>query len=169
MKNTTLCYLEQDGNYLMLHRVKKKEDANAGKWIGIGGKLEENESPEECCVREFLEETGLTLTQYRYRGLITFASDCWEGEYMHLFSATQAQGTLQPCPEGELAWIPVTEVAQLPQWEGDRLFLQQLRENPAFFTMKLEYTGEQLTGAWKDGRPIAGICTEKVTQKGTNA
>ena len=90
MKNTTLCYLEQNGCYLMLHRVKKKQDENAGKWIGIGGKLEENESPEECCCREFLEETGLTLTDYRYRGVITFVSDQWEGEYMHLFSATAA-------------------------------------------------------------------------------
>ena len=92
MKNTTLCYLEQNGCYLMLHRVKKQQDENAGKWIGIGGKLEENESPEECCCREFLEETGLTLTDYRYRGIITFVSDRWEGEYMHLFSATAAAG-----------------------------------------------------------------------------
>ena len=94
MKNTTLCYLVQDGRYLLLHRIKKKQDENQGKWIGIGGKLEENESPEEACVREFWEETGLRLTDYRYRGLITFASDRWEGEYMHLFSATGAEGCL---------------------------------------------------------------------------
>ena len=161
MKNTTLCYLEQNGCYLMLHRVKKKQDENAGKWIGIGGKLEENESPEECCCREFLEETGLTLTDYRYRGIITFVSDQWEGEYMHLFSATAAAGTLRDCPEGDLAWVPLGEVPQLPQWEGDRLFLQQLRQNDAFFTMKLCYTGDQLTGAWKNGQPLPLDITRK--------
>ena len=155
MKNTTLCYLEQDGKYLMLHRIRKKNDENQGKWIGIGGKMEENESPEECCLREFREETGLTLTRFRYRGLITFVSDQWEGEYMHLFSATAAQGVLSDCEEGVLAWVPREKIPALPQWEGDRLFLQELLENPEFFTMKLCYTGDRLTAAWKNGEPMA--------------
>lgn len=154
MKLTTLCYLERGDEYLMLHRVTKQNDENHDKWIGIGGKFEPGESPEDCLVRECREETGLTLTDYRYRGIITFVSDQWEGEYMHLFSATAAAGTLRDCPEGDLAWVPLGEVPQLPQWEGDRLFLQQLRQNDAFFTMKLCYTGDQLTGAWKNGQPL---------------
>ena len=154
MINSTLCYLERGDAYLMLHRVKKKGDLNHDKWIGVGGKFEDGESPEDCILRETWEETGLTLTDYRYRGIITFVSDQWEGEYMHLFSATAAAGTLRDCPEGDLAWVPLGEVPQLPQWEGDRLFLQQLRQNDAFFTMKLCYTGDQLTGAWKNGQPL---------------
>ena len=154
MLQSTLCYLERGDAYLMLHRVKKEHDANRDKWIGIGGKFEDKESPEDCLLRECREETGLTLTDYRYRGIITFVSDQWEGEYMHLFSATAAAGTLRDCPEGDLAWVPLGEVPQLPQWEGDRLFLQQLRQNDAFFTMKLCYTGDQLTGAWKNGQPL---------------
>ena len=154
MINSTLCYLERGEEYLMLHRVKKKNDVNHDKWIGVGGKFQAGESPEDCILRETWEETGLTLTDYRYRGIITFVSDQWEGEYMHLFSATAAAGTLRDCPEGDLAWVPLGEVPQLPQWEGDRLFLQQLRQNDAFFTMKLCYTGDQLTGAWKNGQPL---------------
>ena len=154
MLQSTLCYLERGDAYLMLHRVKKEHDANRDKWIGIGGKFEDKESPEDCLLRECREETGLTLTDYRYRGIITFVSDQWEGEYMHLFSATAASGTLRDCPEGDLAWVPLAEVPQLPQWEGDRLFLQQLRQNDAFFTMKLCYTGDRLTAAWKNGQPL---------------
>ena len=154
MLQSTLCYLERGEEYLMLHRVKKAHDANRDKWIGIGGKLEENESPEEACVREFWEETGLRLTDYRYRGLITFASDRWEGEYMHLFSATGAEGCLQDCDEGVLAWVEAGEIPNLPQWEGDRLFLQELLDNPDFFTMKLQYRGDRLIAAWKNGAPI---------------
>ena len=154
MKNTTLCYLEQNGCYLMLHRVKKKQDENAGKWIGIGGKLEENESPEECCCREFLEETGLTLTDYRYRGIITVVSDQWEGEYMHLFSATAAAGTLRDCPEGDLAWVPLGEVPQLPQWEGDRIFYALLEQEAPFFSLKLQYEGDTLVLAVLNGERI---------------
>ena len=103
MKNTTLCYLEQDGSWLLLHRNKKKNDPNHDKWIGIGGKFEENESPDDCVRREFREETGLELTEYRYCGIVTFVSDCWEGEYMHLFHASACRGTLRDCDEGELA------------------------------------------------------------------
>lgn len=155
MKNTTLCYLERDGKVLLLHRIKKKNDENQGKWIGIGGKLEENESPEEGCVREFREETGLELTSFRYRGIITFASDRWEGEYMHLFSADKAEGELvETCDEGVLAWVDRAEIPQLPQWEGDKLFLNQLLVNPDFFTMKLRYVGDDLVGAWCNGEKL---------------
>ena len=154
MKNTTLCYLVRDGSYLMLHRIKKQQDPNQGKWIGIGGHLEENESPEEGCVREFREETGLTLTRYRYRGLVTFASDVWEGEYMHLFSAEEAEGELQECSEGVLAWVPREKIPSLPQWAGDKLFLQQMLENPDFFTMKLQYRGDELAAAWCNGEKM---------------
>ena len=122
MKNTTLCYLEQDGSWLLLHRNKKKNDPNHDKWIGIGGKFEENESPDDCVRREFREETGLELTEYRYCGIVTFVSDCWEGEYMHLFHASACRGSLRDCDEGELAWIPETQFAALPQWEGGTAF-----------------------------------------------
>ena len=154
MKNTTLCYLEQNGCYLMLHRVKKKQDENAGKWIGIGGKLEENESPEECCCREFLEETGLTLTDYRFRGIVTFVSDEWGTEYMHLFTASGFTGTQHPCDEGELAWIKKARLRELTLWEGDRIFLQLLEENAPFFSLKLRYQGETLAEAVLNGKPI---------------
>ena len=154
MKNTTLCYLEQNGCYLMLHRVKKKQDENAGKWIGIGGKLEENESPEECCCREFLEETGLTLTDYRYRGLVTFVSDEAPTEYMHLFTATGWTGTPHPCDEGELAWIPKADLRKLPMWEGDKLFLDLLEQDAPFFSLKLRYQGDRLTEAVLNGTPL---------------
>ncbi len=105
MVNSTLCYLERGDAYLMLHRVKKKDDLNRDKWIGVGGKFEEGESPEDCILRETEEETGLTLTDYRYRGLVTFVSDEAPTEYMHLFTATGWTGTPHPCDEGELAWI----------------------------------------------------------------
>ena len=155
MKNTTLCYLERDGKVLLLHRIKKKQDENAGKWIGIGGKLEENESPEEGCLREFREETGLQLTKFRYRGIITFASDRWEGEYMHLFSAEDAEGELaSSCDEGVLAWVDRADIPALPQWEGDKLFLHQMLVDPGFFTMKLQYVGDDLEAAWLNGEKI---------------
>ena len=155
MKNTTLCYLERDSKVLLLHRIKKKNDENQGKWIGIGGKLEENESPEEGCVREFLEETGLRLTSFRYRGIITFASDRWEGEYMHLFSADGAEGELLcECDEGELAWIARERIPELPQWEGDKLFLHRMLVDPNFFTMKLTYVGDDLVDAVCNGEKL---------------
>ena len=122
MKNTTLCYIENErSEYLMLHRVKKQNDLNHDKWIGVGGKCEEGESPEECVCRETLEETGLTLTDYRYRGVITFVSDIWEGEYMHLFTATGWTGTLRECSEGVLEWLHKDALAALPQWTDEAI------------------------------------------------
>ena len=154
MKNTTLCYLEQDGSWLLLHRNKKKNDPNHDKWIGIGGKFEENESPDDCIRREFREETGLELTKYRYCGIVTFVSDCWEGEYMHLFHATGFTGTPKECDEGELAWIGKHELAALQQWEGDRIFLQLMDEHVPFFSLKLVYAGDTLTEAVLNGERI---------------
>ncbi len=146
MKLTTLCYIENDrGEYLMLHRTKKQNDLNAGKWIGVGGKFEADETPEECLLREVYEETGLTLTHYRFRGIVTFLSNEWEGEYMHLFTADKYEGTLCDCNEGELAWVPKNDVLKLNLWEGDHIFLRELLENDRFFSLKLSYTGDVLT------------------------
>lgn len=146
MKLTTLCYIENDrGEYLMLHRTKKKNDLNAGKWIGVGGKFEADETPEECLLREVYEETGLTLTGYRFRGIVTFLSDQWEGEYMHLFTADKYEGTLCDCNEGELAWVPKNDILKLNLWEGDHIFLRELLENDRFFSLRLSYTGDTLT------------------------
>lgn len=154
MLNSTLCYLERGDTYLMLHRIKKREDLNRGKWIGVGGKCEEGESPEDCVLRETREETGLTLTDCRYRGLVTFVSDQAPTEYMHLFTAAEWTGSLIPCGEGELAWIRKAELPSLPMWEGDRIFLRLLEEGGPFFSLKLRYQGEELTGAWLNGRPL---------------
>ena len=148
MKQTTLCYIEKGGQYLMLHRVKKENDENRDKWIGIGGKFEDRESPEDCVLREVKEETGLTLTEYRYRGLVTFVSDRWETEYMHLFTATGYTGTmLTDSDEGELAWIDKKALLALPLWEGDKLFLRLLDEGAPFFSLKLVYEGERLVSS----------------------
>ena len=138
MKNTTLCYIENErGDYLMLHRVKKENDCNRDKWIGVGGKFEDGESPEECVLRETLEETGLTLTDWRYRGIVTFVSDRWETEYMHLFTATGWTGRLHECDEGVLEWVSREQFRGLPQWEGDRIFLRLIEEDAPFFSLKL--------------------------------
>ena len=146
MKLTTLCYIENErGEYLMLHRTKKEHDLNHGKWVGVGGKFERNETPEECLLREVYEETGLTLTSYRFRGIVTFLSDEWEGEYMHLFTADKYEGTLCDCNEGELAWVPKKDVLNLHLWEGDHIFLRELMENERFFSLKLAYKGDTLT------------------------
>ena len=147
MKNTTLCYVEQDGKYLMLLRNKKKQDENAGKWIGVGGKFEEGESPQDCLLREVQEETGLHLTQYRFRGIVTFVSDRYETEYMHLFTAHGFEGELIPCDEGELRWVEKDKVLSLPLWEGDREFLRLLREDAPFFSLKLVYQGDKLVSS----------------------
>ena len=147
MKNTALCYVEQDGKYLMLLRNKKKQDENAGKWIGVGGKFEEGESPQDCLLREVQEETGLRLTQYRFRGIVTFVSDQYETEYMHLFTAHGFEGELIPCDEGELKWVEKDEVLSLPLWEGDREFLRLLREDAPFFSLKLVYQGDKLVSS----------------------
>lgn len=144
MKLTTLCYIEKDGAWLMLHRTKKKVDCNAGKWIGVGGKVEEGESPDDCLVREVREETGLELESYRLRGVVTFVSDEWETEQMFLYTATPCEGEPITCDEGELAYIPISEVFDLNLWKGDRVFLHLLCEEAPFFMMKLVYEGEEL-------------------------
>ena len=151
MKHATLCYIEQYGKYLMLHRTKKENDLNHDKWIGVGGKFEENESPEECLLREVQEETGLTLTRFRLCSVITFVSDTWEGEYMYLFHATEFTGTLTGCDEGELVWVEKEKVLALPTWEGDRIFLQKMAAGEAFFTLKLRYEGDILREAVLNG------------------
>lgn len=144
MLNSTLCYLEKDGAYLMLHRVKKENDLNHDKWVGVGGKFENEETPDECVLRETLEETGLTLTSFRLRGIITFLSDCWEGEYMYLYTADGFTGEMTACDEGDLEWVPKEAVTGLPIWEGDRLFFEELLKDRGFFTMKLRYEGDRL-------------------------
>ena len=186
MISTTLCYIEKDNKYLMLHRVKKENDANHDKWIGVGGKFETGESPEECLLREVKEETGLTLTKYRLRGIVTFVSDEWEGEYMYLFTATEYEGEIKElgieieneiektskveiesefktesnllsqnklekmkepkieCDEGDLIWVPKSELFNLNLWEGDKIFLKLLDEDNGFFSLKLCYEGEKL-------------------------
>ena len=136
---TTLCYIEKDDCYLMLHRVKKKNDVNHDKWIGVGGKFEDGESPEDCLLREVREETGLTLTSYRYRGIVTFVSNIYPCEYMHLFTADRWTGTQTECNEGELAWMKKSDFRNLPMWEGDKIFLRLLEENEPFFSLKLVY------------------------------
>lgn len=156
MKNTTLCYIENErGDYLMLHRVKKENDCNRDKWIGVGGKFEDGESPEECVLRETLEETGLTLTDWRYRGIVTFVSDRWETEYMHLFTAMGWTGRLHECDEGVLEWVSREQFRGLPQWEGDRIFLRLIEEDAPFFSLKLRYEGEHLAYAALNGKELA--------------
>lgn len=144
MKLTTLCYIEHDDQYLMLHRVKKENDENHDKWIGVGGKFEEGESPEDCLLREVKEETGLTLREYCLRGIITFVSNEWGTEYMYLYTATKYEGTLIECDEGELVWVPKDKLSELTLWEGDRIFLRLLDEEKRFFSLKLRYEGEKL-------------------------
>lgn len=145
MKMTTLCYIEKEGKYLMLHRVKKHHDINAGKWIGVGGHVENGETPEECLLREVKEETGLTLTAYRLRGLVTFLSDVCEPELMCVFTADAFDGELIECDEGELAWVDKSDVLALPTWEGDRVFLERLLSgDERFFSIKLRYEGDKL-------------------------
>ena len=147
MRNTTLCYIEKDGRYLMLHRVKKENDLNKDKWIGVGGKFEDKESPEECVIRETYEETGLTLLDFDYRGIVTFVSDEWETEYMHLFVGKEFCGELKECDEGVLEWVEKEKVKELPLWEGDKLFLDLLTKDVPFFSMKLVYEGDTLVDA----------------------
>ncbi len=154
MKQTTLCYIEKDNCYLMLHRIKKENDENKDKWIGIGGKFEDKESPEDCVLREALEETGLTLTSYRYRGIVTFVSDIWPTEYMHLFHADGFRGEVKSCDEGVLEWLPKSDLYSLPMWEGDRIFLELLDKDVPFFSLKLCYHGETLTEAVLNGEKI---------------
>ena len=152
--NSTLIYVERGDEYLMLHRTKKENDLNHDKWIGIGGKFEENESPEDCMLREAREETGLTLTSWRYRGIVTFLSDRWETEYMHLFTADGYSGTLRQCDEGDLAWIKKSELLKLKLWEGDKIFLRLLDSDEPFFSLKLKYEGDTLVLAVLNGKRL---------------
>ena len=154
MKNTTLCYLEQDGSWLLLHRNKKKNDPNHDKWIGIGGKFEGEESPDECLLREAKEETGLTLTSWQCRGVVTFLNDTCEGEYMYLFTADGFEGEMTQCDEGDLQWVEREFLNALPKWEGDQIFLDLLWQNAPFFLLTLRYHGDTLTEAILNGKKI---------------
>ena len=154
-KLSTLCYIEQNGRYLMLHRTVKKNDVTKDKWIGVGGHFEEDESPEECLLREVKEETGYTLTSYQYRGLVTFISGNGVTEYMSLFTADGFKGEAVPCDEGDLEWVEIDKVYDLNLWEGDRIFLRLLEERREFFSLKLVYDGrDTLIYAALDGKPI---------------
>lgn len=154
MHNSTLCYLVKDGKVLMLHRVKKKNDINHDKWIGIGGKFEPEEAPEECILREAKEETGLTLTSWRCRGVVTFLQEGGEGEYMYLFTADDFTGELIECDEGDLQWVSLEFLDALPTWEGDRIFLNLLWQDAPFFLLTLRYQGDRLVEAVLDGKKI---------------
>lgn len=154
MHNSTLCYIVKDGKVLMLHRVKKKNDINHDKWIGIGGKFEPEEAPEECILREAKEETGLTLTSWRCRGVVTFLQEGGEGEYMYLFTADDFTGELVECDEGDLQWVSLEFLDALPTWEGDRIFLNLLWQDAPFFLLTLRYQGDRLVEAVLDGKKI---------------
>ena len=155
MYNSTLCYVLRGNDVLMLHRIKKKNDVNKDKWIGIGGKFEKNESPDECLLREAMEETGLKLTSWRCRGIVTFLpNEPWEGEYMYLFTADGFEGELTDCPEGELKWVSREFLDELPKWEGDQIFLDLLWQDAPFFLLTLRYDGDKLTEAILNGTKI---------------
>lgn len=151
---TTLCYVEKEDAYLMLHRVSKKQDVNKDKWIGIGGHFEEGESPEDCLLREAYEETGLTLTSWRFRGMVTFTQEGYGTEYMCLYTADGFSGELKDCDEGILEWVKKEELLKLNLWEGDKIFLRLLNEKAPFFSLKLSYQGDCLIEAVLDGRDI---------------
>ena len=157
MLNSTLCYVIRGDQVLMLHRVKKKNDVNKDKWIGIGGKFEAEESPDECLLRECREETGLRLTSWQCRGVVTFLQEGGEGDYMYLFTAEEFEGNLHDCPEGDLQWVSREFLYRLPMWEGDRIFLDLLWRNAPFFLLTLRYRGEVLTQAVLNGEEIHRI------------
>lgn len=154
MQNTTLVYIEKDSKYLMLHRTKKQNDYNHDKWIGIGGKFEETESPEECILRETKEETGLTLNEIEYRGIVTFVSDENFTEYMHIFWSNNFSGALKECDEGELEWIEKSRMNDLPHWKGDEIFLKLLELRAPFFSLKLVYEKGILLSATLNGKKL---------------
>ena len=150
---STLCYIEKDHQYLMLHRISKKNDINKDKWIGVGGKFEKDESPEECLLREVKEETGFTLTSYKFRGLVTFISGNGVTEYMSLFTADGFEGEMIDCDEGILEWVDIDRIPELNLWEGDKIFFRLLKEDREFFSLKLVYDGEgNLISASLDGK-----------------
>lgn len=158
---TTLCYIEKDGCYLMLHRVKKEKDVNKDKWIGVGGHFEKDESPEECLLREVKEETGLTLTSWKFRGILTFIAEGWPMEYICLFTADGFSGELKACDEGTLEWVKKEDVFKLNLWEGDKIFHRLLLEREDFFSLKLKYDGDELkewvlNGGQEDGSGKSG-------------
>lgn len=151
---TTLCYIEKEDSYLMLHRVKKENDVNKDKWIGIGGHFEQGESPEECLMREAREETGLMLTSWKFRGLVTFTQEGYGTEYMCLYTADGYEGSIKECNEGVLEWVPKSSISSLNLWEGDRIFLDLLEKDAPFFSLKLSYKGDHLTEAVLNGEPL---------------
>ena len=151
---TTLCYIEKDGCYLMLHRVSKKDDINRDKWIGVGGHFEAGESPEDCLLREVKEETGLTLTAWRFCGIVTFVADEAPPEYMCLYTADGFSGNLTACDEGTLEWVPKERLLALNLWEGDKIFLRLLAERAPFFSLKLVYKNGALVEKLLDGKPL---------------
>ena len=151
---TTLCYLEKDGCYLMLHRVKKKQDANHDKWIGVGGKFEPGEDALACVLREVREETGLTMHKPLYRGIVDFYCDPWPAERMHLFTCTDFSGVMTDCDEGCLEWVEKSAVQDLPIWQGDKIFFRLLAENEPFFHLELVYDGDVLASARLNGTAL---------------
>ena len=154
MHNSTLCYITRGTDVLMLHRVKKKNDLNQDKWIGIGGKFEHEESPDECLLREAKEETGLSLTSWRCRGVVTFLNDSCEGEYMYLFTADSWEGEIKECDEGDLQWVSREFLYSLPMWEGDKIFLDLLWQDAPFFLLTLRYSGDKLKEAILNGKTL---------------
>ena len=155
MISSTLCYITRGNEVLMLHRTKKENDINKDKWIGIGGKFLPEETPDECLLREAFEETGLTLTSWKCRGVVTFLTNGpWDGEYMYLFTADGFEGTLKDCDEGDLQWVSRDFLNELPQWEGDKIFLDLLWKDAPFFLLKLRYEGDTLVEAVLDGQKI---------------
>lgn len=163
---TTLCYIEKEDAYLMLHRVSKKHDVNKDKWIGVGGHFEKDESPEECLLREVKEETGLTLTRYRLRGIVTFVCAGWESEYMFLYTADGYEGEMIPCDEGNLEWVKKSQLRRLNLWEGDYIFFRLIEENRPFFSLKLEYEGDCLRRACLDGEDILAAWKSQTEDEG---
>lgn len=154
MELTTLCYIEKDESYLMLHRVSKKHDVNKDKWIGVGGHFEQGESPEDCLLREVEEETGLTLKSYRFRGILTFNFNDNESEYICLYTADEFEGELRDCDEGTLEWVPKSEIHNLNLWEGDKIFFDLLNQDVPFFSLKLQYQGDVLIGYELNGTKV---------------
>lgn len=154
MQNTSLCYIEKDGKYLMLHRVKKENDVNRDKWIGVGGRFEEGESPEECAEREIFEETGLRVKNLAFRAIVTFDCPPYPTDYMHLFTATEFEGEIKECDEGRLEWVDKSRLRELDLWEGDYYFFDLLDKNEPFFSMKLSYRESILTEVILNGEKI---------------